>query len=252
MKYSDVLIPWKEDKANKFDSHLLDEDFQVEKSSFVQEAMRNPEFDSAVNDVNQRVMEHSNPKDKAAMTAIMKKYEKGELEYEDLSTIATMSVNTYKFLFPSQPDFIPRNHFATICLISLIIFGLIAMRIAYFFYDNFTLLLFIALMNIVASACTFIYWPTQVADIVEKWLIFNNMKTANIRKILDKTTKRTRSLSAFLIGGLIVLVIFGFCLNFSLLATDIVSIIALGASILNKYIVETLAIVFEKRIYYNK
>lgn len=256
MKFSDTLISWKSSTVfkhkNKFDSHSFDNSAKNEKTLFVQAAMRNPEFDQTITEVHQRAMQHSTPKEQAAMTKVLEKINIGEVEYEDLTTVETISGNSYKYLFTISPDSAPRHTTTATVFIAFVFVLLIALRIAYAIKNDSMLLLFIAFINIAANAYTFINWPQQVSLIVEKWLQSNNIKPDTSKKMLREVSKKLWFISAMLVIVLIVWLIachqWFRCYE---LGVDIVSIIALGVSVLNENIIQRIAICFEKHIYYD-
>ena len=257
MKFSDTLISWKTENVsknkNKLKSRSTDDLNKTTKALFVQSAMRNPEFDQTISEVSQRVKQYSNTKDKATMAEIENKIKNGEVEYEDLTTIETMSVNNYKYIFKEcDPDSPSQNSVTTIVLIALLVVGLIFLRISYAYENNSTLLLFISIINVLANAYTFFNWPQQVSTIIEKWLPGNNIKPNISQKMLGKVEKKVWQLSGILLSIIVFLLAISYIwLNCFELAVDIVSIIALGVSILNDYIVQLIAIYHEKHIYYD-
>ena len=257
MKFSDILIPWKEHNYsknnNKLSSHSSEDNSITQKKKFVQSALNNPEFDQTISDVKQMVLEHSNQKEQAIMTAILDKIEAGELEYDDLSSIEKMYENNYKYLFHDTPESTPRGTWTSTAIILISILGLIILRIAYSIENSSTLLLFISIINIIANAYTFLHWPLEVTAIIEKWLQNNNIKTATRNKMLGEVARKIWIISFSLLVILIIwLLICYFALSCYELGTDIVSIIALGISITNNQIIKLMATHFEKNIYYNK
>lgn len=256
MKYSHTLVSWEinniSKSKNKLASHNDDID-KTQKELFVQEAVRNPDFDQTISEIHERAMAHSTPKERAAMDTVLKKFSIGALEYEDLETVERISGNNYKYLFNFSPESISGSAITTTVLIALVIIGLIALRVAYAFENNSTFLLFISIINVLANAYTFLNWPQQVSSIVEKWLQSNNIKPTTRKKMLQEVSKKLWWLSAVLLVVLIVwLIVCHQCFSRYELGVDIVSIIALGVSILNDHIIQLLAAYFEKHIYYDK
>ena len=259
MKYSDTIIPWKKQNIpknkNKLDARYTEIGgvSKTQKELYVQTAVRNPDFDQTISEVNQRVLEHSTKKEQTQMATILTKVKTGKLEYEDLSTVEILSANNYKYLFLNAPESTSRNIISTTILIALITVALVALRIAYAIEYNSTLLFFISIINIIANAYTFLGWPTEVACIVDQWLQNNNIKPLTRNQILNAVSKKLWILSSLLLTILIGwLLISHFVLSHFVLGSDIVSIVALGVSILNSNIIKLLATYFEKHIYYDK
>ena len=256
MKFSDTIIPWKKQRIakspNKLSSNPSNEFSKTQKELYVQSAIRNPEFDQTISEVHQRILDHSTAKEKAAISTILEKVDSGDLEYEDLSKIETLSANNYKYLFSTSPETTPRNAMTTSILIAIVTVALLVLRVAYAFENSSTLLLFISLINLVANAYTFLNWIPEVTAIVDKWLQSNNIKTQLRDKIIGKVSKKLWILAIILLLLLIIWLIISYAwFSHYELGTDIVSIIALGVAIVNNNIIKFLATYFEKHIYYD-
>lgn len=256
MKFSDTIIPWKNQNAgkslNKLDANYAGEIPKMQKDLYLQTAIRNPDFNQTISEVYERVLQHSTHKEQVAMEEILKKVDAGELEFEDLSTIETLSTNNYKYLFHNSPESNTRNAIPTAILISLITVALIVLRIVYVVENSSSLLFIISIINLTACAYTFLNWPLEVTYTVGQWLQSNNIKQITHKKITAEVSKKLWFLSSFLLILLIVWLLFShFVLSRYELGSDVVSIVALGVSILNSTIIQSLAVFFEKHIYYD-
>jgi len=234
---------------NSFPNNTNDDMLKTEKERYLKEVTDKPEFDQALEHLMYSVDGKGSDADIEIIKQIKGKNKKGNLDYSDIRCLQTTVDRNFKYFFVKEPE---SSVASSPCIFgTILIIAAILLRIFYELGDSNTLVLFLALINIIAICYTLICIKDQVSNNVEQWLRTNNFPPSLQQKFLDIIN---RKMMITFIASFVMLsswLIISFLLDFFSLGNDIVSILSLGISILTNEVVNALTRYFEKRMYHN-
>lgn len=181
---------------------------------------------------------------------LTEKHRYGKLEDEDISDVGNLYINNHKFLFSIPPTEFPNNFINSCALGAIIIISAIILRISYTFEDSVTLNIYVSIINFIASAYTFLNWPSQVTSTVKNWFRKNSITTFFESKLTRKIKSAMWAIAILLLFLLLLTSVVSYIFSIQDVVTDVISILVLGVSILNEKIIELFAKLFENKIYH--
>lgn len=262
MKYSDTIfkntdvqrkksqIQKIQDKSYSLNSISL---LKTKKDEYVKIITENPDFDIAFTNTYQITMSHGSIKEQTAMKLLESKHKNGDLEYDDIITLEDITNASYSHLFKLRPDTDINESIFVTSIGSLFVIGAIVIRFFYEVDNNIPLLIFLTIINLIAIAYTLFSYPVQVIKNSQQWLCSNNIQLVICKKILGKLSKKMWMLVSIIFVFLVVfLLICHFVFSNLTIGNDVISIIALGLSILHENIIQLLSIYHQRKIFNNK
>lgn len=221
------------------------------KSNYAKEVVSNPDFDFCFTDFSSVILEKGTPSDKKTIKKLSQKLYGDGLEDDDITTIEQIYYKNYKHLFSHPPEDYPNNKIALIILGGLLVLGAIILRISYAIEESVTLLIFVSVINFIASAYTFLNWPFQVTSLIKDWLDDNCVPSYIERKLIKRVNGAMWMIAILLLFLLALTLVLSYVFSYHEIVTDIVSILILGVSILNDDIIFLIEKAFENRIFNN-
>ena len=222
----------------------------AEKKQFVTDVVNLPEFDPAFEFVEKQTMNKGSKQDQENIAQIKNKKVAGNLCYDDIEKLYSVSDNVFKYVFSECPPEMSSDG----AIVWGILFALAAiiMRIAYLWDESPTLKLYMPHLNPLPIIITFVCYPKTIVEKVSIWLDKNLVDKRISVTIVKTIENRARVCIALIIIVVVVWLLLAWLLlkdiNFG---NDLLAVLSLFVSVFSDKILGYWIYYYENEIYHN-